>query len=142
MKNLTSKTRIPIAIGLLALLSAMSAYAQIGQMRASVPFQFLAGDKVLPAGEYRVEVNPLSGRMVLRLVDGSAGLYLSANPCDRPASAPAGGMLVFQKYGNHYFLRTLWNPGQSKGYELPRSKSERELAEKTGASEIASVRAW
>jgi hypothetical protein len=37
-------------------------------------------------------------------------------------------VFVFHKYGNHYFLRQVWSPGQSEGYELPASKVERELA--------------
>jgi hypothetical protein len=65
-KKMRNKANV-IVIGLIALLTVATAYAQpFGTMRVSVPFQFLAGDKVMPAGEYQIEIDPLFQRMALR----------------------------------------------------------------------------
>jgi hypothetical protein len=36
--------------------------------------------------------------------------------------------LVFNKYGDTYFLSEVWTPGQSQGGGLSKSKTEREIA--------------
>ncbi len=55
----------------LILLFAVAAPLQAGsildhEMTVTVPFEFAAGDKVLPAGAYTVQVNPERGSVVLR----------------------------------------------------------------------------
>lgn len=139
MRNLTSKTRVLVAISVVALLSVTSAYAQTYVMRAYIPFQFHAGGKVLPAGQYQVEVAPDVARMKLGLRDGSASLYLPAHPTHRTEATAQPATLVFHKYGNHHFLWKVLKPGGSQGYEVPASKAEREMARAHPASEIASV---
>jgi hypothetical protein len=51
MKNNAWKIGTLMAIGVLVLLSATSAYGQTS-MRFNVPFEFLAGDQTMPAGQY------------------------------------------------------------------------------------------
>ena len=128
MKNLTWKTRVLIAIGVVTVLSVTSAYAQAVSIRADIPFQFIAAGKVLPAGKYQLEYAAAFQRITLRPIEGGAGLYLTSHPADRPGSGPQPGMFVFHKYGDHYFLWKVWSPGHSQGYELPASKAEREMA--------------
>jgi len=128
MKNLTSKTRVLLAISVVALVSVTSAYAETTSMRAHIPFQFRAGSALLPAGQYQVDYASAFSRLMLRATENGAGVYLPHWPTQRSATAPQSGMLVFHKYGEHYFLRQVWSPGQSEGYELPASKVERELA--------------
>ena len=38
------------------------------------------------------------------------------------------GKLEFQRYGNTYFLSTIWLPGQSNGRELWETAAEKKLA--------------
>ncbi len=56
MKNLTLKTSLRIAMGVLVLLSVTTASAATDG-RFNIPFQFLMGDKVLPAGDYNVKID-------------------------------------------------------------------------------------
>jgi hypothetical protein len=128
MKNLTWKTRVLIAIGVVTVLSVTSAYAQAISIRTDIPFQFIAAGKVLPAGQYQLEYAAAFQRITLRATGGGAGMYLTSHPTDRPGSGPQPGMFVFHKYGDHYFLWKVWSPGHSQGYELPASKAEREMA--------------
>jgi hypothetical protein len=139
MRNLTSKMGVLIAVGVVALVSVSSAYAQTAPLRAHIPFQFRAADTVLPAGEYRVEMSLAHGRILIHPADGRTGLYLPAQPTQRAIAAVQPGMLVFHRYGNHHFLWKVWNSGQSQGYEVPRSQAEREMARTYSTSEVVST---
>lgn len=134
------KSILSIAISLAALLAVTSANAQTTWMRVQVPFQFLAGDKLLPAGEYEVEYDPASYRMTVRSFSNSAGMFLSVGRTELARPAEDKGTLVFYKYGSHYVLRRAWLPDRTQGFELPKSNRERELAKVTVKVELASVR--
>lgn len=140
MKNSILNKAVLIAVSLVVLAAVTPLSAQTTWMRAQVPFQFLAGEKLLPAGEYEVELAPTSNRMTIRLMDGSAGLFLpiSYNELTRPTADQ--GKLVFYKYGSHYVLRRVWNSGSVQGFVLPKSNTEREMAKATAQVELASVR--
>ena len=137
MKNLISKRTVAIAAAFAALLVAAPAQAQVAEF--DVPFPFLLQDKVLPAGQYVVRADAGSQTVALRLPSGtSMGLAMSV-PVRRPASAPAVGSAVFQKYGKTYVLKTVWSRGVREGFQLPVSSAERELARAYTPAEVATV---
>jgi hypothetical protein len=73
-----------------------------------------------------------------------AAAWLLGIPESR-ASAPNKtdkGELVFHKYGDEYFLATIWTPN-AMGYSIPMSRHEKALANRAGSSglETASIRA-
>jgi hypothetical protein len=37
-------------------------------------------------------------------------------------------VLVFHRYGDHYFLAQAWTPGERDGFEARKSRSERNVA--------------
>ncbi|HSB15201.1 MAG TPA: hypothetical protein VLE22_12140 [Bryobacteraceae bacterium] len=127
MPNNYSSKRILIAAGLLALLSVADVCAETKLVRIEIPFRFIAGDQVLPAGVYRVAVDPAFNRMELRTEDGASGAFVSVYTA---AKAPASdtGKLLFHGYGNTFFLQGVWAAGMTSGYKLPASKAEREMA--------------
>lgn len=43
------------------------------------------------------------------------------------SSKPVGARLVFNRYGEEYFLSQVWTDGGQLGRELPKSKRERSL---------------
>ncbi len=128
--------RIAIATGLLTVLLAPTLNAETKLVRVNIPFTFMAGEHVLPAGQYRVEVDPASNRMRLRRADGEAGAYLSVYIAYKP-QAPNMGTLVFHKYGNSHFLQGVWGAGRSWGYEVPASEAEREMVKVKVTREVA-----
>jgi hypothetical protein len=108
MKNLISKTTVRIALGLVVLLSVTTASAEtVG--RFQIPFQFLMGDKVLPAGDYKVKIDTANMRIQLASWEDSASVNLTANTPHRVAADT--GKLVFHKYGRVLVLREMWRSG-------------------------------
>lgn len=104
-----------IAAKTVVLLSATSVFAQAPKMRAHIPFAFGAGEARLPAGDYRISLDPTFHRFLVEQEGGSA-VYL---PVQRPSSRgiQERGTLVFNEYGDRYFLRRVATPGDSLGFE-------------------------
>ena len=138
-------------IALLVLVGSMAVAAQaqtVGgrQLIANIPFQFNAGNKTLPAGEYSVrQVNPDSdcGVLLLSSRDGNASAMIQV--VSVIGKAPETAKLTFHRYGNKYFFAQGWIGGDNTGMQAPKSKSERaaesELAGLQSKTEIVALRA-
>jgi hypothetical protein len=101
------------------------------RLSANIPFEFMVGSTTLPAGEYTVSSQFLSGALGIRSADGREGALVLANPMESPNSDQA--KLVFNRYGNQYFLSQIWTANRSMGYEVPKSKVEREASRTASA---------
>jgi len=102
--------------------------AQSVDMRAAIPFDFQAGDKLMPAGEYAIQGQ---GSVVfLRGADnGSPALALITIGAEgRDASGHA--RLEFNRYGNEYILAAVWNSFTQDGRQLLQTPRQKELAKR------------
>lgn len=137
-----------MAVATLAMtLTVMSVHAQnAGNLSVTIPFEFAAGGKTLPAGEYYVRRNFDNARLVMRIEskDGSLSLYLPTHGAQSVEIQPES-KLVFNKYGGHCFLSQVWVAGRSTGAELNKTSRERslqrEIAGRTGQPETISIAA-
>jgi hypothetical protein len=124
IKSLTMLTLIAV---LSLVTAAVSANGQSSRrVVASIPFEFMVGDKQLPAGTYGAEPTT-SGSEAIKIVGTSnakAAIRLSSslhrNRSDK-------GKMVFHRYGNQYFLAEIWVAGESDGRQLMKSKGERSV---------------
>jgi hypothetical protein len=107
------------AIGALA--SASHAVAQEAVM-VDVPFDFQNGSGHFPAGTYRIDLRP-GHTMQLRGTASNASGFSMAYPEQR-LKAPEIGKVVFQKYGDHVYIREVWIAGETTGYRCPTSRQE------------------
>jgi hypothetical protein len=113
-------------LGTLALLTAASAFGQ-HRLWADIPFEFSLANKVMPAGHYDVTQKP-DIVMVSCYTCGAAALSL-ANNLGTASSGNSDARLVFNKYGDKYFLAEVWtSPTDEYGAGLIKSKTEREIA--------------
>jgi hypothetical protein len=121
----TSKLRtylLACTLGAVAMVSASNGFAQGNEMRVNVPFAFHNGSQRMPAGVYRVKIE--SAHLILLRGDSRSG-YINTNPeIGKPA---AKGKLVFQRYGDQYFLREVWAANSETGQKCVKSKLEREV---------------
>ncbi len=105
---------------------------------ADIPFEFSVGKTVVTAGHYEILQDSSRGTMAVRsFANGGAAVEL-AQPA-RSHSAGTESQLIFNKYGDRYFLAEIWRGGSSQGVQLIRSKRERGLARASGAHELAAV---
>jgi hypothetical protein len=115
-------------LGLGLLLAVSAAQAQEPRVKANIPFDFVVGDRVMPAGEYQVSEMGASGHAIAILSeDRKANALVVTSAC--ATSGPSkSSKLVFHAIGGRYFLSQVWTEGYSQGRQLQESKAEIELA--------------
>jgi hypothetical protein len=122
-------------LGLLLLITAVSVHAQYhrGKTVTTIPFDFIVGDKTLPAGEYRLQPNRSDSQNVWLLQSRNyrANVYFLTMSV-QSGEAQEKGKLVFRKYGDQYFLSQIWRTGDKGGRELVKTRREHELAKNSG----------
>ena len=140
MKNPISGKATFFALGVAALLWAAPANAQGSRMRMEVPFPFVAGEQVLPAGPYWVTVDQDFRRCRLDSMSGSdiQIVLLSTVTDSRPRTKVENGSLLFTRYGGQHFLSNVWQPGQEEGNRVITSKRLLEAARSKGKGGDAS----
>ena len=129
--------RLLVAMGLLASISVCPLLAQTVVLKGKVPFDFHVGSVDMPAGEYTVQQ---SGSIVT--VRTAEGRTVTAAYLTLPTRAEArrDGTMVFNRYGDEYFLTKVWIPNSTEGRALPTSKREKELISRAATVETASTR--
>ncbi len=125
------KTRALVMAGMMALTAmATTRVAQAQEpMTVNIPFDFVAGNTQLPAGEYMVKVSaPTHSLILISRKDSTASAFLSTNAT--VASEPQSeSKLIFNCYGGRYFLSQVWEQGNSQGRQLLKSAREKEIAQ-------------
>jgi hypothetical protein len=103
---------------------------------AQVPFEFVVGSKVIPAGELILHSASMDGKILsIRTRDSKVNMFSEADR-DETKTPAADYALVFHKYGNNAFLWGLKLKNSRTIYRLPQSKAEAELlARNTPATE-------
>lgn len=111
-------------------LAAVAVQAQsVNQMKAHIPFSFIIGNQTLPAGEYTVRyINQDSGKTALlfKSIDGRTNRIVTMITAQK-SEAPEKASLVFNQYGDSYFLSEVWTGDDQYGLTLPKSRTERKL---------------
>ena len=116
-----------IALGF-GLLLATASYAQETHVRGSVPFNFIVGNQVLPAGDYTVQsANSAGTALAIRNDDEGKAIMALSMSC-RQLKPSDKTKLVFHRVGNRYFLSEIWVEGENAGRRLPPSAAETETA--------------
>ncbi len=118
--------RFFLAIGLFATAASSGLLAQTMDLRANVPFDFRLGEKIMPAGKYVIHHS--DGLLMLREQSGTkAAVVFLTQPTIR-RDTPKTGSLVFNRYGENYFLASVWSPYSRDGRVLVKSNREKEIA--------------
>src|SRR5260370_40825709 len=102
----------------------------IGTLDVNIQFESQAGQAVLPPGNYTV-----------RMVDNSELAIMQITSKDHPStsaifrvhekdltSAPTENEVVFNKYGDHYFLAQVFDEGDPSGSEVVESSYEQKVS--------------
>lgn len=107
-----------------ALVATTAAYAQT--VKAEIPFNFSVGKTVLPAGDYTFDTQVAPHVLRVRSADWKNAVMIQAVSV-HPAIVREPGKIVFNRYGNTYFLSQVLYQGSS-GRELSKSPREKEMA--------------
>ena len=131
-----------ISILFALLLAVSAAHAQTPALQAAIPFNFVAGNRVLPAGNYVLGSKWVTAPNVISLrdLDENITSFTGSNAC-YVTQAPKTSKLVFQRIGNEYFLYQIWVAGENTGREFPMSKLEVQMAKNAPQTEEVIVAA-
>ncbi len=141
MKQRTLSTLTMLSLLLMLTVVTVSAQSErIGVI--NIPFNFIIGQKILPAGEYTIRPSRIDSKTVW-LVQGNdtqAGAFFLTVPV-WAREAQEKTKLVFHRYGDRYFLSQIWMLGDNSGRELSMPSLERELAKNTAERSKVSLTA-
>jgi hypothetical protein len=136
MKNLRS-----VLFTLTVLLLATAAQAQQTKVQANIPFDFVAGDRLYPAGEYTLKSMNDSGVPIrIEGTPEATSAIVSTNPCAGRGPATST-KVVFHRMGDHYFLYQVWTEGNTLGRQFLKSREEMQLAQNHEKPETVMVAA-
>jgi hypothetical protein len=118
-----------VSIIVLAFVTAIASNAQsVGAklVKAHIPFDFVVGNKTLPAGEYTIGglTTTSDAGISIRSRDGNyKAIRLTTIVQDNARRQKT--TLTFHRYGETYYLAKVWSAGSSEGRKLMKSKAER-----------------
>ncbi len=142
MRSRWSKGAALAALAVLVAVAGVFAAQELTRrviIKVNVPFAFSVEGKDLPAGTYLFRSN--SDDKSISITDESEKEFHRFVPTqfiDRPKDQIVpGGEIVFNQYGDRYFLSEIWEGGSEAGYFIPPTKAEKELA---GTQKPAKVR--
>src|SRR5713226_9682221 len=121
---------------LIALVFALTIYPSkahaqiIGDLEVNIPFQFHAGNAKLPAGKYVIRMLDDSNLTIMEIssADGSTSALFEVQETEAN-STPAKSELIFNKYGNRYFLAKLFDEGNPSGSQVLKSRYEKRISQ-------------
>jgi hypothetical protein len=128
---------------LLATVLVASARAQSDSLiAANIPFNFVIKDRAFPAGEYTLTLVQVGGSDAVKIqsVDGHITAFAPTRSA-RAELSNAEPKLVFNRYGDQYFLSQVCGLDDSTTQQLTRPRSEDRLAKSTTERSNVSVAA-
>ncbi|HEX6880087.1 MAG TPA: hypothetical protein VF135_06965 [Terriglobales bacterium] len=134
MKNSKLNLTAVVVLTFTLMLSGL-AFGQMDgtQYKASIPFSFQVGDKILPAGNYIVKVS--DHFIQVRDANGTNGAGIVTLRTDRKSAGDVN-VMVFNLYGNQHFLANLWFEGKAEGRRVVMSRAEQEIAKQVGETKV------
>ena len=126
MKRKTSIALIiQSALGLSTLGAAARVLAQEPGIQATVPFEFTVSGKLLPADTYTI-TSSSPGVVMIQSADKHFSAITTASHGNQQSGD--GSKLVFDKYGDQYFLHRILCPSTaSMNVDIPKSKLEKRV---------------
>ena len=119
-----------LTFSLLIVVGAATAYAQLPgtAVRATIPFDFSVRGKILPAGDYEIRriTDQPDGLIISSVNDKHEHAMFETEAIQAPRIA-SKAEIIFQRYGDSYFLSEVFAGGMQNGRVAIPSRQERML---------------
>ena len=132
------KMQIRKLVGVAILLTAVAASGQIAhQVQVTVPFSFMAGGKISPAGEYRVGIDYTQDMLTLSS-DKFKTFLLTTTTVQ---SGDTRSYLRFHRFGDQWFLEAVAFDGVAQNLLIGKRERQMMIASKPsgGGTLIADI---
>jgi len=109
---------------IVGIFSSQSAFAQSELLSVEIPFNFHVGNEKLAAGKY--EIKRLKNNIfMLRNTDGQVQVLAQTPVTIENTKSADAEKIIFNRYGNQYFLRQIFANRANLGRGLYESKAEK-----------------
>ena len=115
----------------------MASVAQAQSIKAEIPFEFVVGNKRMAEGEYTLR-SLFPNTILIRKADCSSSVMVLTLSVEAK-NIQDTGKLIFNQYGDQYFLSQIWTPGTDNGLMVSKSRSEREISLRAPNHEVTTV---
>ena len=132
------RTILALGIAMLALIlpavvSPVSAQFDT-PLKAKIPFSFTICRETLPAGTYTIKHPTTSGQtLLIQNVENQKLVDVACVNDIHASKALSEAKLIFNRYGDQYFLAEAWWSGTTSGHGLVKSEKEQLLIKEAGA---------
>jgi hypothetical protein len=119
-----------VAMAMLALTISTPASAQLPgtSMRAYIPFDFIVNGKTLPSGTYEVKrITDAPEGLLIRNVNDKRDHSMFETESVQQYGLPRNDEVVFNRYGDSYFLSEVLTGGMETGRRLAPSHAEKQM---------------
>ena len=133
--------RMGLAVVCLLLFVSTMSFAQSVAVKVNVPFAFVIGNTVVPAGEYKImQANTYSNALAIQ--GEGFGMLVLPVPTNQDLNQTSQSKLLFNQYGNRYFLSEILSTATGRVYRLYPSTLEVKLASlPRSSSHVAAIKA-
>lgn len=100
-------------------------------LHVDIPFGFTAGGNHLPAGHYHVSHPADPNVLIIQNADNGARAVVFVH-VSRTQAGATGTKLVFNRYGNQYFLSQAWTEADGEVHQTFRGKAELDMEARFG----------
>jgi hypothetical protein len=123
-------------LGLILALSAAPGHAQDeAKVKATIPFDFVVGNKELKAGNYVIESLLANNALQFRSEDGDVRQIAFTVPIETNRTGNHE-RLLFNHDGDQYFLSQVWLSGDENGRELIPGVQEKAAAKRSTSDQV------
>jgi len=129
-KHLFTTMAIAMFVATIAVTSARAQNAPL--VSVSIPFDFEVAGKTMKAGDYQVRMEGSRSTLKIENRDSLHTTFVTISPLQR-ADIQNESKLVFNRYGNQYFLAQVWIAGRTSGEEVRQSTTERGIRRELAA---------
>jgi hypothetical protein len=134
MKKLIISMIVAVSVGAASLATTLAAPFTV-KIRAEIPFDFNVGKKRLPKGEYLIESLGDSGTLTIR--HAKKGKAVTFNTIRHKPTDGNKSKLVFNRYGDEYFLARVWDQSSETILKLNKSGAEKRVAKLAQIREVS-----
>ena len=134
---------LSLGIALLALLlpaGISPVSAQNTTLKAKISFAFTVCRESLPAGTYTLKhLSNNTQTLVIQNEENRKAVDIACVNDISTSQAVSEGKLIFNRYGDQYFLTEAWWPGDTSGHALVKSEKEQALIKAFAADKAKKV---
>ena len=124
-------TKRLLFISIFAAMSTASIHAQeTTRLKADIPFSFHVGKSAMTAGSYGLQGDSARGGILTMRSDSGSGTVIFNTIPDSTSRPTDNAKLVFNKYGEEYFLSEVWTPNSTRFATLAKPRKELDLVAK------------